>query len=249
MRACLRRGRAYELHGRDAALTLEPSDGAGYRHGKHALVLEVTRELAEEIDARLGPGLAGTYRFGPWLQIVVTPSPVDDPGGPPPDHARIGAALAMTARALRLAPDDPDVQFTHAMLLLDAEGAGMDGKAAELLEALPRFAPSVRINVAVRMGEHGHARFAEAVDLVLGESAARRRTSCSASSARRSSRTRRRSWRAWCRCCRTTSACSRSSRGSRSRRASETARSRSTIACSRCRSPTMATIARTTCAR
>jgi tetratricopeptide (TPR) repeat protein len=45
----------------------------------------------------------------------------------------------------------------------------MDGKAAELLGGLPRFAPPVRIQVAVRMAEYGHARFGEAVDLALGE--------------------------------------------------------------------------------
>ncbi|HWU90385.1 MAG TPA: suppressor of fused domain protein [Kofleriaceae bacterium] len=221
MRGRIRHGRGYELRGRNATLKLESSDAAGYRHGEHALVLEVTRELADEIEAQLRPGLAGTYRFGPWLQIVVTPSLIRNQGGQaidvrgvadpeearrlieeenarlaakadddddddgdddddddddddgdddaPPDAARVGAALAMTTRALRLVPDDTDVQFTHAMLLLDADRAGMDGQVAELLEALPRFAPSVRLQVVVRMGERHHPRFGDAVDLALGE--------------------------------------------------------------------------------
>src|SRR6185369_9313887 len=85
------------------------------------------------------------------------------------DPVRVRAALGMTERALRLAPDDPDVQFTHAMLLIDGDRAGLPAKGPSLLEWLPKFAPSVRINVAVRMGNAGHARFAEAVDAALGE--------------------------------------------------------------------------------
>jgi tetratricopeptide (TPR) repeat protein len=55
------------------------------------------------------------------------------------------------------------------MLLLDGERGGMADAADELLERLPRFAPQVRIQVAVQLGERGHERFAEAVDLALGE--------------------------------------------------------------------------------
>ena len=83
---------------------------------------------------------------------------------------RVLAALAMTERALRLAPDDTDVQFTHAMLLLDGDRAEVAGKGDELMAWLPRFAPPVRINVAVRLGQRGHARFSEAVDVVLAGS-------------------------------------------------------------------------------
>jgi len=214
MRGRIRHGRGYELRGRGAVLRLEPSEGAGYHHGEDELVLELTQELAGEIEARLRPGLAGTYRFGPWLQIVVTPSLIRDPAGRavevrgvadpeaargliaeenarldaeaaagvdgvdeeddgddegPPDLARVTAALGMTGRALRLSPADADVQLTHAMLLLDGDRGGMGGAADELLARLPRFAPEVRVQVAVRLGELGHARFAEAVDIALEE--------------------------------------------------------------------------------
>jgi photosystem II stability/assembly factor-like uncharacterized protein/tetratricopeptide (TPR) repeat protein len=93
----------------------------------------------------------------------------DDDDDSPPDLNRVAAALGMTERALRLAPEDTDVQFTHAMLLLDGDRGGMAGKADELLSCLPRFAPDVRINIAVRMGSTGHARFASAVDIALGD--------------------------------------------------------------------------------
>ena len=73
----------------------------------------------------------------------------------------------MTERALRLAPDDGDSQFTHAMLLLDADRAGIAGKLEALLQALPELDPSVRINVAVRMGKSAHSRFGDAVDAAL----------------------------------------------------------------------------------
>jgi tetratricopeptide (TPR) repeat protein len=65
----------------------------------------------------------------------------------------------MSRRALRLAPRDPDVQVTHAMLLLDA------GDEDELFALLPDLAPAVRATVAVRMADH--VRFGEAVELAL----------------------------------------------------------------------------------
>ncbi|CAN5916980.1 hypothetical protein BH11MYX2_BH11MYX2_34760 [soil metagenome] len=85
------------------------------------------------------------------------------------DPERVVAAAKLTERALRLAPDDPDVQFTHAMLLLDADAAGLNGKIDDLLGRLPRFEPATRVNVAVRMGSAPHERFADAVDAVLAE--------------------------------------------------------------------------------
>jgi len=84
---------------------------------------------------------------------------------PPPD--RLTAALAMTEKALRLSPDDEDVQFTHAMLLLDGEKAGLGGSIEALLALVRTFAPGVRLNVATRMGKTGHERFVEVVDAVL----------------------------------------------------------------------------------
>ncbi len=86
-----------------------------------------------------------------------------------PSPERVRTALALTARALRLAPDDEDTQFTHAMLLLDADRAGLAAKLDELLRALPTYAVANRINVVVRMGKQGHRRFREAVDAVLSE--------------------------------------------------------------------------------
>jgi photosystem II stability/assembly factor-like uncharacterized protein/tetratricopeptide (TPR) repeat protein len=226
MRGRIRHGRGYALHGRDAALRLEPGERAGYRRGEDGAVLELTQELAREIEARLGTGLAGTYRFGSWLQIVVTPSLIrnqagqaidvrgvadpeeaqrliaaenarlaaeaaaedtdedgdgedggreegeaedDEDDDSPLDVGRTTAALGMTRRALRLSPQDADVQITHALLLLEGDHGGMAGAVDELIERLPRFAPHVRIQVAVQLGKRGHARFAEAVDVVLGE--------------------------------------------------------------------------------
>jgi hypothetical protein len=92
----------------------------------------------------------------------------DEDAVPPPSAAV--AALAMSERALRLASDDEDIQFTHAMLLLDAERAGVAGQSEALLALLPAFAPAVRLNVAARMASH--RRFAEAVDLALRGDAA-----------------------------------------------------------------------------
>jgi tetratricopeptide (TPR) repeat protein len=230
MRGRIRHGRPYELRGRAASLHLRPAAQVGYSREEGELVLEITQELAREIEARLRPGLAGTFRFELWpaLEIVVTPSFIrgqdgkaievrgvadpdeirrlldaenerlaaeaaaedddeddedddddgddrddhddeDDEEDAPPDAGKVRAALAMTERALRLAPGDSDVQFTHAMLLIDADRGGIPGKAQELLAWLPRFAPGVRINVAVRMGGAGHERFADAVDVALGD--------------------------------------------------------------------------------
>ena len=86
-----------------------------------------------------------------------------DDEGHAPAPQKVLAALAMTTRALRLAPDDSDVQFTHAMLLLDVD------KIEDMIAVLPKFVPSVRVNVAVRVGKRGHARFGEIVDIALAE--------------------------------------------------------------------------------
>jgi hypothetical protein len=75
----------------------------------------------------------------------------------------------MTGRALRLSPGDAEIQLTHATLLLDADFGGLEDAIDELFERLPRFAPPVRLQVAVRMGERGHPRFEDAVDIALGE--------------------------------------------------------------------------------
>jgi tetratricopeptide (TPR) repeat protein len=91
-----------------------------------------------------------------------------DKAEPPPDPVRVRKALAMTDRALRLAPGDGDVQFTHAMLLLDGEAAGLE-TMNRLLEVLPSFEAGVRINVATRTARARHPRFDEVVDAVLSD--------------------------------------------------------------------------------
>jgi hypothetical protein len=53
------------------------------------------------------------------------------------------------------------------MLLIDADRSGIAGKLDELLRRMPELEPSVRINVALRMGKTHHPRFADAVDVVL----------------------------------------------------------------------------------
>ncbi|HET9988666.1 MAG TPA: suppressor of fused domain protein, partial [Kofleriaceae bacterium] len=96
------------------------------------------------------------------------PEPDDDDEEPPPSPVRVKKALAMTTRALGLAPGDGDVQFTHAMLLLDGDTAGLD-TLDSLIAVLPSFEASVRINVATRMGRAEHPRFDEVVDAVLSD--------------------------------------------------------------------------------
>jgi hypothetical protein len=45
----------------------------------------------------------------------------------------------MTRRALLLAPGDDDIQFTHAMLIVDADRAGLPGHIDDLLRSLPGY--------------------------------------------------------------------------------------------------------------
>jgi photosystem II stability/assembly factor-like uncharacterized protein/tetratricopeptide (TPR) repeat protein len=85
----------------------------------------------------------------------------------PPSGDQVRAALAMTERSLRFAPENEDTQFTHAMLLLDAERAGMPGRLDELLRVLPAYGVANRINIAIRMSSQKHPRFVDAVDAVL----------------------------------------------------------------------------------
>ena len=230
MRGRIRHGRPYTLRGRNAVMNLRPGSQVGYAVEDGELNVEITQELAREMEAQLRDSLAGTYDFEAWpaLEIVVTPSFIraqdgtatevkgvadaerareliaeenarlaaaaaepedededddedededDDEAEHDPDPERVTAALAMTSRALRLAPGDSDVQFTHGMLLLDAEDAD------ELIAMLPGFVPSVRINIAVRMGKAGHGRFGEVVDLALSEALPERILSSSSSGA------------------------------------------------------------------
>ncbi|MEO7094617.1 MAG: suppressor of fused domain protein, partial [Polyangiales bacterium] len=76
MRGRIRHGRPYTLRGRDATLHLRPGSQVGYSIEDNELVLEVTQELAREMEAQLREALAGTYDFEAWpaLEIVVTPS-------------------------------------------------------------------------------------------------------------------------------------------------------------------------------
>ncbi|HEY4057355.1 MAG TPA: suppressor of fused domain protein [Kofleriaceae bacterium] len=206
MRGRIRHGRTYELRGQDSVLRLEPASSVGYSRDGDLVTLQVTQNLAREIEAQLRDVHAGAYDFEAWpqLEIVIVPSfikaqdgeIIDVKGVPDParakqlvdaenhkradidddedestkDPERVIAAAKLTERALRLAPDDPDVQFTHAMLLLDADAAGLNGKIDDLLTRLPRFEAATRVNVAVRMGAGPHDRFSDAVDAVLAAS-------------------------------------------------------------------------------
>ena len=101
--------------------------------------------------------------------------PDADEEEPPPNPVRVKKALAMTDRALRFAPDDGDVQFTHAMLLLDGEAAGLD-TMDRLLEVMPSFEAGVQVNVATRAARAEHPRFDEVVGpATVGEGIAVRR--------------------------------------------------------------------------
>lgn len=161
-----------ELAAQIAALDQLPAMSDGDRD---IVLPRLASELAPELEAVL----VGSLVRGDSLDGVLAtpesspstrgderePGEADD-GGVPPAH-RVRAALEMTERALRLAPDDEEAQFTHAMLLLDAEGAGMAGTLDQLVRALPGYAPVNRINIAVRMGKQGHPRFCDALDAVL----------------------------------------------------------------------------------
>lgn len=196
MRGRLRHGRGYTLRGRTSVLVLRPADEVGFTRTDGAFELALSADLVTEIEARMRAGLAGRYRFETWpaLEIVVTPSLIRDQEGHTVEvrgvadrreaqrlmdeenariaaeadaSAQICAALAMTERALRLVPEDEDTQFTHAMLLLDADRAGMAGKLDELLHGLPGYTATNRINIAVRVGKQGHARFDDVLEVVL----------------------------------------------------------------------------------
>ena len=71
------------------------------------------------------------------------------------DPARVEAALALSARALRLAPDDEEVQLVHAMLLVEGARSGVAGALGELRDRLASFAPATRAQVTTRLGELG----------------------------------------------------------------------------------------------
>ena len=121
--------------------------------GEHDRAIALPK-LAAELPSELEAVLVGSLVRDDRLEGVLR-APVDRP---------VARALAMSRRALRLAPKDADVQVTHAMLLLDA------GDEDELFALLPELAPEVRANVAVRMAEH--PRFGEAVDLAVIDHAA-----------------------------------------------------------------------------
>ncbi|HSD87502.1 MAG TPA: hypothetical protein VLB44_08300, partial [Kofleriaceae bacterium] len=137
-------------------------------------------ELAPEIEALLVGSLVRNDDLGDVLAVPddggddeqeegegEEEEVAEDEDDEPPSEKQIRAALAMTERALRIAPDNDDTQFTRAMLLLDADRAGIDGTLEELLTALPGFTLSNRINIAVRMAKQDHPQFADAVDTVL----------------------------------------------------------------------------------
>jgi photosystem II stability/assembly factor-like uncharacterized protein len=135
-------------------------------------MLEELPTLADDERALVIARLAES--LSPELEAILVGSLVrnDDLAGalpttqerPNPNQVR--AALALTERALRLAPDDADTLFTHAILLLDADRAGLPGAFDELLASLPRHSPHNRLNITLRIEG---PRFADAVDALLDE--------------------------------------------------------------------------------
>ncbi|MEO8550466.1 MAG: suppressor of fused domain protein, partial [Kofleriaceae bacterium] len=184
MRGRIRHGRPYTIRGPGGVmLHLKPAVTARVVGGDGEVTFEVPPEVATAIEIELRDGGIGDYQFDALHLIVRTPvvvaadededddepvEPDDDDEDPPPSPIRVRHALAMTRRALALAPEDGDVQFTHAMLLLDGDTAGLDTLDA-LVAVLPSFEASVRINVATRMGRAEHPRFDEVVDAVLAD--------------------------------------------------------------------------------
>ena len=185
MRGRIRHGRPYTIKGPGGVkLHLKPAVAARVVGGDGEVTFEVPPEIAAAIETELRDGSVGDYQFDALHLVVRTPvpqveeaeeedddepvEPDDDDADPPPSPIRVRHALAMTRRALALAPTDGDVQFTHAMLLLDGDTAGLDTLDA-LVAVLPSFEASVRINVATRMGRAEHPRFDEVVDAVLSD--------------------------------------------------------------------------------
>jgi hypothetical protein len=120
----------------------------------------VIARLAESLSPELEAILVGSLVRNDDLAGAL-PKPE---GGPNANQVR--AALALTERALRLAPEDDDTLFTHAILLLDADRAGLPGAFDELLASLPRHSPHNRLNITLRIeGPH----FGDAVDAILDD--------------------------------------------------------------------------------
>jgi tetratricopeptide (TPR) repeat protein len=135
-------------------------------------MLEELPMLADDERALVIARLAES--LSPELEAVLVGSLVrnDDLAGalpkpqPGPNASQVRAALALIERALRLAPDDDDTLFTHAILLLDADRAGLPGAFGELLASLPRHSPHNRLNITLRIEG---PRFADAVDAILDD--------------------------------------------------------------------------------
>lgn len=117
--------------------------------------------LAPELEAVL---VGSIVRNDP---VLVAPAPANCHRGGRDDVERVRAALAMTDRALRIAPADDDTQLTHAMLLLDADRVGIAGRLDELLCALPGYSVANLARIAARMGALRHPRFTDALDAAL----------------------------------------------------------------------------------
>lgn len=78
----------------------------------------------------------------------IDPAPKPAPAAPPRiDPARVNAGLALSRRALAMAPDDAEIQLAHAMLLVDVARAGMRTALDELRAQLPSFAPAIRARI------------------------------------------------------------------------------------------------------
>lgn len=59
----------------------------------------------------------------------------------------MNAGLALSRRALALAPDDAEIQLAHAMLLVDVARAGTRTALDELRAQLPSLPPAIRARI------------------------------------------------------------------------------------------------------
>jgi hypothetical protein len=88
----------------------------------------------------------------PVAAAAPTPAPAAKPA-PSRDPARVNAGLALSRRALALAPDDAEIQLAHAILLADIARAGNATILAELREQLASCAPAIRERIATQLAE------------------------------------------------------------------------------------------------
>lgn len=86
----------------------------------------------------------------PDANVVAPPPLVPKPtlaAAPRIEPARVNAGLALSRRALALAPEDAEIQLAHSLLLVDVARAGTPTALDELRARLPSFAPAIRARI------------------------------------------------------------------------------------------------------